>query len=100
MRQAPPMHELSPFCAAQVTPHAPQFLASLASTASHALAALPSQSALPGEQFCDRAALSGAAVSSGVLPLATLAAELGACDAQLAKPKSSPIASNEAGVAE
>jgi len=98
MRQVPPMHDPSPFCAVQATPHAPQFLGSLASTASHALAALPSQSALPAEQFCNRPALSSAAVSGCVLPVALSAAVVtGARDAQLPNPKSSPTASSDAG---
>src|SRR6185369_15291251 len=98
MRQVPARHALSPFAPAHRTPHAPQFLGSLASTASQALAGLPSQSAVPLEQFCNRGALSGATAPGCALVVVALSAEAlaGVRAAQLPNPKRRPSASNDA----
>jgi len=97
MRHVPSRHELSPFAAAHRTPHAPQFLGSLDSIASHVLVSLPSQSALPAGQFCSRAAESccGPAFAAFSAELAS-----GTRDAQLSKPTRRPSTASEAEEAE
>ena len=58
-RQVPPRQALSALGASHWTPQMPQFFGSSARTASHSFAGLRSQSAVPGEQFCKRPAVSG-----------------------------------------
>jgi len=87
-RQVPPKHAVSALGAAHCTPHTPQFNESSTRTASQSLAALRSQSAVPGEQFCSRPAFSGSAGSGSAGSFVALSAEIvtGTRAAQLPNP--------------
>ena len=61
----PPRQAESALGALHWTPQTPQFWGSSANTASHSLAGLRSQSAVPGEQFCKRPRAAGSAGSAG-----------------------------------
>ena len=65
-RQVPPKQADSALATAHSTPQMPQFFGSSASTVSHSLAGLRSQSAVPGEQFCKRPACSGSGGSASL----------------------------------
>ena len=93
----PPRQPESALGALHWTPQTPQFWGSSANTASHSLAGLRSQSAVPGEQFCKRPRAAGSAGSAGSGPSAlvgsgatlALSAEIvtGTRAAQLPNPK-------------